>query len=128
MILSLTIGFAIKFKSLADKEKFALLYAFPFLVFILILIGNNIFKNIRNIETSASVLTFKNLITKKVDIYEINEIKGFRFNGFTHKVYLLDKNENILTSIYDPFYKDLNLFLKENKIEYLGRSKTWFSA
>lgn len=128
LILFLIIGFAVNFPTLPDREKLFLLYASPFISVAIILLKNNLLYQIRDIEVNNGIITFKNKVINKIETFELKDIKGFRFNGITYKVYLINQEDLKITEIYDPFYKDLNKFLYENKIEYLGKSKTWFSA
>ena len=127
-IILLSIGFALSFETLMEKDKLYLIFASPFLIIPTIHIFRNLTTQIREIRINKNSIILQNKLTRKQIELSLADIMGFRYNSRKHKVYLIDKNNQIATTVYDPFYKDLRIFFENNGVDYLGRSKSWFSA
>lgn len=108
-------------------DKPVLFFVFPLLLITASAFVHKLFRDFRSIEIMDKNLIFQNKITSKRDEYPLHVIKGYRHNNFIDDVFILDNQDNVITKLHGPFYVDIEEFLKNNEIKYLGRSQSLFS-
>lgn len=123
----LALSFIIGFQAMENKDKLFLLFGGPFLILAIVVFWRMLLNELREIKIDNAIITLTSVLTKKEKKIEIDKLKGFKNNIWSNHILLIDKNEKIVTRIYEPFYKDFKNLLGTMELEYLGRTSTWFS-
>lgn len=125
-ILTLLSGFAIKFQDIEYGERLLFLFASPLLTIAIIAIWNNILNEAKVITLTKDTLHIKNFWTGKKREIPRTDLKGFRFNGWTHHFILINNQDETEVRIYEPFYRHLDDFIRQLNIEPIKNQKSFW--
>ncbi len=80
----------------------------------------------KQLEFENGQLIITNLLTKKVQKIKLIELTGYRLNGLTLKIELINLQGETMATLYNPFYKELNAFLLKKDLKQIDMDEKYF--
>ena len=125
-MLAALVRAAFGLNEIPDREKWFLIYGSPFILFVIIFIWRTILIEINEIEITDTIITLRNLLTRKTREVKKSELKGYKDTfKYGYTILLVDQSDNVTAKIHEHYYKDFKGLIDSLGLQYIGRVPTF---
>jgi hypothetical protein len=109
----------------SNENQYAMIFVCALLLFTTLVLWLKTFKEINKIEITDSIITIRNILSRKTIELKKQELKGYK-DTFSdgYMILLIDKNNKTVGKIKNYYYQDFKALIKNLDIKYIERVPT----
>jgi hypothetical protein len=116
----------IGFNDIPYEDKLFFIFGGPFILIVTFFVWRKILVEINQIEITDNRIIIKNILTRKCNEINRENIKGFKDhyrNG--HTILLIDHSNKVVCKIHEHYYKNFSGLINRLELNYIGRIPTF---